>query len=295
MSQPKERRIAPDKIDCLASDEVFVFGSNLAGKHMGGAAHAALKRFGAVWGCGVGLQGQSYAIPTMQGGVETIRPYVDQFIAFAKSNPHMKFLVTRIGCGIAGFKEDEIVPLFFEARKVKNIFLPEPFANWNEQYDWMARYMRFFKMIARLHEMGYELLRLCPSLSPSGCSWRGVLSPKKYTLTVCGAICTDIFHDNVVATNGFMPWYEEMPDATPQEDAERFIQHCPLCIHQCYGKDSEYVSWFRKYCLHNSLQGHLPIAQDDGGDCIRLGHIVTSHCGPHIPFPPAGDFTPKQH
>ena len=75
----------PDAISSLKSDEIFVFGSNLHGYHGGGAARAACKKFGAIWGQGVGLQGQSYAIPTMQGGVETIKPYVDQFIEFAKA------------------------------------------------------------------------------------------------------------------------------------------------------------------------------------------------------------------
>ena len=77
----------PDMIEELREDEVFVFGSNLAGMHGGGAAYVAFKKFGAVMGCGVGLRGQSYAIPTMQGGVETIKPYVDEFIAFAGEHP----------------------------------------------------------------------------------------------------------------------------------------------------------------------------------------------------------------
>ena len=118
----------PENINSLKPDEIFVFGSNLAGHHGGGAARAALNKFGAVWGQGVGLQGQSYAIPTMQGGVDTIKPYVDEFIAFAKAHPELKFYVTRIGCGIAGFKDDEIAPLFQEAIGVENIILPKSFA-----------------------------------------------------------------------------------------------------------------------------------------------------------------------
>ena len=118
----------PERITSLRADEVFVFGSNLAGMHGGGAAYAAFKQFGAVWGCGVGLQGQSYAIPTMQGGVETIKPYVDEFIDFARSRPDLFFYVTRIGCGIAGFADAEIAPLFAAARAVPNICLPESFA-----------------------------------------------------------------------------------------------------------------------------------------------------------------------
>lgn len=128
-SSPANRpvRFTPEHITSLAPGEVFVFGSNLAGMHGGGAARVAMQRFGAVWGQGVGLQGQSYAIPTMQGGVETIRPYVDEFIAFARSHPELCFYVTRIGCGIAGFQDCEIAPLFAEALDVANIVLPESF------------------------------------------------------------------------------------------------------------------------------------------------------------------------
>ena len=118
----------PERITELKADEVFVFGSNLAGMHGAGAAWLAFQKFGAVMGCGVGLRGQSYAIPTMQGGVETIKPYVDEFIAFAKSRPDLFFYVTRIGCGIAGFRDREIAPLFKEAAGVDNICLPKSFA-----------------------------------------------------------------------------------------------------------------------------------------------------------------------
>ncbi len=121
----EQKRTTPECITELQPDEIFVFGSNLQGMHGGGAARVAYRNFGAVMGQGVGLQGQSYAIPTMQGGVETIRPYVDEFIAFAKEHPKLTFLVTRIGCGIAGFTDEEVAPLFAEAHGVENIVLPE--------------------------------------------------------------------------------------------------------------------------------------------------------------------------
>lgn len=117
----------PERITELKADEIFVFGSNLAGMHGGGAAYIAFQKFGAVMGCGVGLRGQSYAIPTMQGGVETIKPYVDEFITFAKSRPDLFFYVTRIGCGIAGFRDKDIAPLFKDAAGVENICLPKSF------------------------------------------------------------------------------------------------------------------------------------------------------------------------
>lgn len=121
------REYTPNRITELRENEIFVFGSNLAGAHGGGAARLAYERFGAVWGQGVGLQGQCYAIPTMQGGVETIRPYVDEFIDFAKGHREMKFFVTLIGCGIAGFRASEIAPLFRNALGVENVILPREF------------------------------------------------------------------------------------------------------------------------------------------------------------------------
>lgn len=120
-------RVTPKWIKSLAEDEIFVFGSNLEGMHGGGAARLAYEAFGAVWGQGAGLQGNSYAIPTMHGGPDAIAPYVDKFIAFAREHRELKFLVTEIGCGIAGFTVEEIAPLFKETLDEKNIYLPERF------------------------------------------------------------------------------------------------------------------------------------------------------------------------
>lgn len=127
MDKKKKGRVTPEWIDDLQENQVFVFGSNLAGMHGGGAARVARLRFGAVMGNGVGMQGRSYAIPTMQGGTKTIRPYVNAFIAYAKEHPELTFLVTPIGCGIAGFEPEDIAPLFEEASNVENIWLPKSF------------------------------------------------------------------------------------------------------------------------------------------------------------------------
>lgn len=127
MDKKKKGRVTPEWIDDLQANQVFVFGSNLAGMHGGGAARIARLRFGAVMGKGVGMQGRSYAIPTMQGGTETIRPYVNDFIAYAKERPELTFLVTPIGCGIAGFEPEDIAPLFELASNVENIWLPKSF------------------------------------------------------------------------------------------------------------------------------------------------------------------------
>ena len=140
------REYTPERITELKPNEIFVFGSNLAGMHCGGAACLAYNRFGAVLGQGVGLQGQSYAIPTMQGGVETIKPYVDEFISFARQHPEMKFLVTMIGCGIAGFTANEIAPLFKDALDAENVILPKEFVeaiqgNQEDKFN-LARFLK---------------------------------------------------------------------------------------------------------------------------------------------------------
>ena len=117
-------RITPNHITELKPNEIFVFGSNLQGYHGGGAARLAMNQWGAVWGQG---KGQTYAIPTMQGGIGTIRPYIDQFIKFAQNDPERTFLVTEIGCGIAGFRPADIAPLFKNAINIPNIWLPQRF------------------------------------------------------------------------------------------------------------------------------------------------------------------------
>lgn len=122
-------KYTPENITHLGPDDIFVFGSNLEGHHAGGAARTAKRLFGAVEGQGVGPQGQSYAIPTMQGGVETIKPYVDQFIDLAREWDQNTFYVTRIGCGIAGFKDEEIAPLFRDALDLYNVRLPKSFVD----------------------------------------------------------------------------------------------------------------------------------------------------------------------
>lgn len=120
-------RETPEKITSLDSGQIFVFGSDLNGNHLGGAAKIAHKKFGAVMGQGVGLHGQSYAIPTMVEGVESIKPYVDEFVAFAGAHPDLTFFVTRIGCGVAGFSPETMAPLFARADRMDNVWLPADF------------------------------------------------------------------------------------------------------------------------------------------------------------------------
>lgn len=123
----ENRVYTPSMITSLSDNEIFVFGSNLAGRHIGGAARTAVNRFGAIMGQGVGLQGQCYAIPTMNLEIEAIKAYVNEFISFAKTRRDLRFLVTRIGCGIANFKEEDIAPLFAAAYNEPNIILPKRF------------------------------------------------------------------------------------------------------------------------------------------------------------------------
>lgn len=110
---------------------IFVFGSNLAGRHGKGAALYARQHHGAIYGQGVGLQGSSYAIPTKDGRLHTlpltiINMYVDAFKQFATKHPEMAFQVTAIGCGLAGYKPEEIAPMFADAPP--NCILPPEFA-----------------------------------------------------------------------------------------------------------------------------------------------------------------------
>lgn len=126
-------RLTPEHITEMKEHEIFVFGSNAQGYHGGGAAAFAMKHFGAVWGQGDGLQGQSYAISTMEGLVATARN-VNCFVHFAAEHPENRFYVTAIGCGIAGYTPLQMAPLFIKAILLPNVFLPRIF--W--EYFWMT-------------------------------------------------------------------------------------------------------------------------------------------------------------
>ncbi len=106
-----------DKVFTPGPGRIFVFGSNTAGVHGAGAALEAYDHYGAIWYKGEGLQGTSYGIPTKDNGLitlplEEVRQYVDHFIEFAKSRPDLHFFVTRIGCGLAGYRDEQIAPMF---------------------------------------------------------------------------------------------------------------------------------------------------------------------------------------
>jgi len=125
-------RTTPENITKLEEGQIFVFGSNLGGKHGKGAAKTALT-WGAKYGQANGLQGRTYGISTKDKSVKRvlsvveIKPIVDEFIEFAKANPQLTFLVTEIGCGLSGYKPKDIAPLFEKAVEVSNIHLPARF------------------------------------------------------------------------------------------------------------------------------------------------------------------------
>lgn len=119
-------RIASDRIAELDKNEIFVFGSNIQGAHGGGAAWYAHKKFGAEWGVGEGLTGRTYALPTMEGDA-SMKKAVEHFIDCAKAHPEFIFLVTAVGCGIAGYTPDEVAPLFRGATSLENVYLPQVF------------------------------------------------------------------------------------------------------------------------------------------------------------------------
>lgn len=122
-----QSRVTPSQISELSEGQIFVFGSDINGQHKGGAAALALKKFGAVYGQGSGLQGRSYAIPTTNVPLENIAKEIERFILFADSHPEMTFLVTRIGCGNAGYTDEQIAPLFAKAYSLPNVYLPSEF------------------------------------------------------------------------------------------------------------------------------------------------------------------------
>jgi|GEM_PF-681350 len=125
----------PERITRLSENEIFVFGSNKEGFHRGGAARVAVDHFGAQSGVGVGRTGQCYAIPTMDGSLDLIREYVEGFRCYAYCHPELTFFVTRIGCGIAGWEDEQIAPLFSWGafHSLANVILPREWVRLNSE------------------------------------------------------------------------------------------------------------------------------------------------------------------
>lgn len=126
-------KISSGNITELLPNQIFVFGSNEASRHGAGAAKQAIK-WGAKYGIGVGLSGQTYAIPTKDKNIKTlsigkIEKYVNQFIEFTKTRRDLDFLVTEIGCGLSGYKIEDIAPLFVDSLDLDNVYLPQRFVD----------------------------------------------------------------------------------------------------------------------------------------------------------------------
>ncbi len=190
MEKEKYKGYTPDYIDRLLPNQIFVFGSNTLGYHTGGASGTARKKFGAVWGQSEGLQGQSYAIPVDFGkGIRKdteVKASVDKFIAFAKENEKLFFFVTRIGCGIGGYRDEEMAQFFKGALEVKNICLPKSFVDAlkgrevvydldrfvNAQNSETYTYADALNEIKEGHKQGHWIWYVFPQIKGLGHSYR---------------------------------------------------------------------------------------------------------------------------
>ena len=154
MEISKHKGFTPDYIDVLLPNQIFVFGSNALGYHTGGASGTARKKFGAVWGQPEGLQGQSYAIPVDYGKSirkdAEVKNAINRFISFAEKHTELFFFVTRIGCGMGGYRDEEMAQFFREALNLKNVCLPKSFvdalSNGKIDYD-LERFVEAQNMI----------------------------------------------------------------------------------------------------------------------------------------------------
>ncbi len=190
MEEKDYKGFTPDYIDRLLPNQIFVFGSNTLGYHTGGASGTARKKFGAVWGQAEGLQGQSYAIPVDFGkGIRKdteVKASVEKFIAFAKENEKLFFFVTRIGCGLGGYRDDEMAQFFKNALDVKNICLPKSFVDAlrggevsfdldrfvNAQDSEMYTYADALNEIKEGHKQGHWIWYVFPQIKGLGHSYK---------------------------------------------------------------------------------------------------------------------------
>jgi len=135
----KTIKYTPENIQSLEPNQAIVVGSNTRGVHGAGAAKLAFKKFGAKWGVGRGLQGQTYALPTKDFDIETLPLYdiernIKEFLDFAEKNPQYEFLVTKIGMGLAGYNLDQIAGLFLNKDIPENVILPFEIHNWIQEH-----------------------------------------------------------------------------------------------------------------------------------------------------------------
>ena len=188
MEEKDYRGFTPDYIDRLLPNQIFVFGSNTLGYHTGGASGTARKKFGAVWGQAEGLQGQSYAIPVDFGkGIRKdveVMEKINRFLAFTKEHTDLFFLVTRIGCGVGGYRDEEMAQFFKNALDLKNVSLPKSFVDAlnGEQYFDLDRFVKAqdsawgsyseaLKEIKEGHKRGHWIWYVFPQIKGLGHSY----------------------------------------------------------------------------------------------------------------------------
>ena len=202
MEEKDYKGFTPDYIDKLLPNQIFVFGSNTLGYHTGGASGTARKKFGAVWGQAEGLQGQSYAIPVDFGkGVRKdtdVKTSVERFIDFAKENEKLFFFVTRIGCGIGGYRDEEMAQFFRQALNVNNICLPKSFVDalkggevsfdldrfLKAQDSEMYTYTDALNEIKEGHKRGHWIWYVFPQIKGLGHSYRSEFLLRRLFLIV---------------------------------------------------------------------------------------------------------------
>ena len=159
-----EKQFTPDNIQELKENEIFVFGSNLAGKHGAGAAKVALDKFGAKYGIGIGRVGNSYAIPTKDHNINTlsiedIKIFVDELFNYISFTKDKIFYITEIGCGLAGYTIKDIAPLFKNFEILNNAVLPKQFYDFNNQTKSLLVYKMTDKDM-KCRDVQYELNKL---------------------------------------------------------------------------------------------------------------------------------------
>ena len=190
MEEKEYKGYTPDYIDRLLPNQVFVFGSNTLGYHTGGASGTARKKFGAVWGQAEGLQGASYAIPVDFGkGIRKdneVKESVSRFLAFTKEHPELFFYVTRIGCGLGGYRDDEMAMFFKDALDLNNVCLPKSFVDAlkggevsydldrfvNAQDTELCTYAEALNEIREGHKKGHWIWYVFPQIKGLGRSYK---------------------------------------------------------------------------------------------------------------------------
>ncbi len=168
-----ERKFTPENITKLNDNEIFVFGSNMKGDHAGGAARIALEKFGAVMGQAEGPQGQSYAIPTLDENMNKVTPEqlqasLERLAEYARVNSSTTFYLTKIGCGIAGFTEEEMIGIIADIKFPSNVTVPIEFAFFRKTISGYKGFNESMKCRDKQYAVGDVAVEECVNLCYSG-------------------------------------------------------------------------------------------------------------------------------